>query len=199
MELIPLTEGQTKGAVALVVIMTLIYSGTYLKSVFDLFFPSPPPFVLVPFSQKEAGMQAVGLAIDENEKGVFFLPRGATVSDLLVASGFDVSCKLNGGIGARKLSAGEKVFFTSGYYPSLVVGKMKAAQMLALDLPLDVNHSGFDELLLIPGIGIRTAAKIIYLRERKGRFHSMEELTEIKGIKGKKLNRFRKYLCAGGF
>lgn len=187
----PLTKRQVEGVVALVVITALIYVFNLLTSLFP-----PTPAAPVPFSEKGAGTQAVGLAIGGNDKGIFFLPRGATVSDLLTVVGVDLSRKLNGEIGARSLSAGDKVFLTRGSSPSLIVGKMTAAQALALDLPLDINHAAFDELVLIPGIGEKTAAKIIALREKKGGLRNVEELTEIKGIKEKKLAKLRRYFYA---
>jgi len=179
--------------VALVVITALIYVFNLLTSLFP-----PIPQATVPFSEKGAGTQAVGLAIDGTDKGIFSLPPGATVSDLLTAAGVDLPHKLKGEIGARRPSAGDKVFLTCGSSPSLIVGKMTAAQALALDLPLDINHAAFDELVLIPGIGKKTAAEIIALREKKGGFCNVEELTEIKDIKEKKLAKLRRYFYTEG-
>jgi competence protein ComEA len=187
----PLTKRQVEGAVALVVITALIYVFSVLTSLFPSIPQSP-----VPFSEKGAGTQAVGLAIDGNDKGIFFLPPGATAFDLLATAGVDLFRKLNGEIGARSLSSGDKVFLTCGSFPSLIVGKMTAAQALALDLPLDINQAAFDELILIPGIGEKTAAKIIALREKKGAFRNVAELTEIRGIKEKKLAKLIRYLYA---
>lgn len=191
----PLTKRQVEGVVALVVVTALIYVGANLKFVpglLSLALSTTP----IPFGNKEAGTEAVALAIDGNDKGIFFLPRGAAISDLLTAAGIDLSRKLNGEIGARRLSAGDKVFLTCSSSPSLIVGKMTAAQMMAMDMPLDINRASFDGLVLVPGIGEKTAAQIIALREKKGGFRSVEELMEIRGIKEKKLARLRKYFYA---
>ncbi|MBG1260962.1 helix-hairpin-helix domain-containing protein [Nostoc sp. BAE] len=46
----------------------------------------------------------------------------------------------------------------------------------------------------VPEIGIKTAEAIIRLRERKGKFQSLTELMEVKGITQRKLKVFDTYL-----
>ncbi len=48
--------------------------------------------------------------------------------------------------------------------------------------PININTATFDELVLLPGIGDKTAARIIERREKAGAFKSLDELTEIKGM-----------------
>ncbi len=48
--------------------------------------------------------------------------------------------------------------------------------------PININTATFDELVLLPGIGEKTAARIIERRERTGGFKSLDELKEIKGM-----------------
>jgi competence protein ComEA len=188
----PLTKRQVEGVVALVVLTALIYLFNLLISLF----PSLPP-TPIPFSNKKAGANAVALAIDGNDEGIFFLPQGATVTDLLMAAGVKPPHTL-GEIGTRRLSAGDKVSLARGSSFVLEVGKMPAAQALALGLPLDINHAAFDDMILIPGIGEKTATEIIALREKKGSFRRVQELTEIRGIKEKKLAKLRRYFYAEG-
>jgi competence protein ComEA len=76
------------------------------------------------------------------------------------------------------------------------VGKMSAAQSLALDLPIDINKAGFEDLVLVPGIGEKTAVQIIALREAKGSLRSLEELQELSGMKEKKFDKLKKYFFA---
>jgi competence protein ComEA len=188
----PLTERQVEGIVATVVIAVMIVVFNVLASLFP---PSDP--AVVPFSIGGARKGAVALAIDGEDKGIFFLPSGATVSDLLAAAGVNIPRQSNEKIGARKLSAGDRVNLTSGAFPSLLVGKMTAAQALAMNIPFNINIASFDDLILVPGIGEKTASLIIDLREQKGGFRSVEELTEIRGIKEKKLAKLRRYFYAG--
>jgi DNA uptake protein and related DNA-binding proteins len=78
----------------------------------------------------------------------------------------------------------------------IIVAKIEADKRLALGMQLDINKASEEELILINGIGEVTAKKILDLRNKLGRFRNIEQLMEIKGIKEKKLARFRKYLYA---
>jgi len=71
---------------------------------------------------------------------------------------------------------------------------MDAAKRLALGLPLNINDVSENDLIMVKGIGEKTAKKILELRDRNGRFKKIEELMEIKGIKEKRLAEIREYL-----
>lgn len=59
---------------------------------------------------------------------------------------------------------------------------------------IDINTAEIKELILLPGIGEKTAEKILSFRKSRGRFNSINELLEIKGIGSKKLNKIKKYI-----
>jgi competence protein ComEA len=59
---------------------------------------------------------------------------------------------------------------------------------------VDLNAAGVDELTAVPGIGPATAKSILELRQRKGRFSSLDDLLEVRGIKEKRLKQLSKYL-----
>ncbi|MFA5039654.1 MAG: helix-hairpin-helix domain-containing protein [Candidatus Omnitrophota bacterium] len=59
---------------------------------------------------------------------------------------------------------------------------------------VDLNQATFPELIAVPGIGEKTAEAILKVRSLKGRFSSLDELTQIKGINAKKLDILNKYL-----
>ncbi len=59
------------------------------------------------------------------------------------------------------------------------------------DHPLDLNMASKAELIALPGIGEVTAEKIILYRKDHGKFSSVDELSRIKGIGPKKLERLR--------
>lgn len=48
--------------------------------------------------------------------------------------------------------------------------------------PLDLNAASIDELMTLPFIGRKRAEAIVAYREKKGRFHAVEELREVKGV-----------------
>jgi competence protein ComEA len=63
--------------------------------------------------------------------------------------------------------------------------------------PIDVNRASADELVALPGIGPVRAAAIIALRDERGRFGSIDELLDVKGIGPKTLERLRPLAIAG--
>ena len=184
----PLTNKQADGIIVLVAITALVY-------VFNLLGPLflPAHHTHVPFSSKEEGELAIALNVNGKDIGVYFMPQGARLSDLMAAARTDLPRPFSGRSDSRRLKAGDKIYLTGDSSPSIAVGKMGAPQALALGLPLDINSATFDDLVLVSGIGEKTAARIIALREKKGGLRRIEELMEIKGIKEKKLDRIKKY------
>ena len=59
---------------------------------------------------------------------------------------------------------------------------------------IDINKADITELVTLPGIGEKTAEKIIELRTEKGQFRRLEELMEVKGIGEVKFNKIKKFL-----
>ncbi|HEX2868360.1 MAG TPA: helix-hairpin-helix domain-containing protein [Ignavibacteriales bacterium] len=82
----------------------------------------------------------------------------------------------------------KKVLETSGENVSF------RKKVLAGENSININSSEAADLMKLPGIGEKTAGKIVELRRLKGRFNSIEELLEVKGIGPAKLNKIRKYI-----
>ena len=59
---------------------------------------------------------------------------------------------------------------------------------------INLNKADIKALLALPGIGEKTAQKIINLRQAKGNFNRLDELMEVKGIGSKKFEAIKKYL-----
>ena len=59
---------------------------------------------------------------------------------------------------------------------------------------IDINSADIEELVKLPGIGEKTAEKIIELRTEKGQFRKLEDLMEVKGIGEVKFNKIKKFL-----
>jgi competence ComEA-like helix-hairpin-helix protein len=59
---------------------------------------------------------------------------------------------------------------------------------------INLNTAGMDELVRIPGLGEKTAEKILQYRLEKGPFRNLEQLQEIKGIGEKKFNLIKIYV-----
>ncbi len=86
-----------------------------------------------------------------------------------------------------------------------IIGKLHPpvyATLKVLDTPaprikVDINKASYEQLVSVPGIGSSTAARIIYAREAKGRFTSLEELRKIKGFSRKSFDRALSGLMLG--
>ena len=63
-----------------------------------------------------------------------------------------------------------------------------------LEKSININTAGIEELERLPGIGEKTARKIIALRNNRGAFGKLEELLDVKGIGEVKFNKIKKFL-----
>lgn len=59
---------------------------------------------------------------------------------------------------------------------------------------MDLNTATREELMLLPGVGDKTAGRILEKRAKTGGFKSIEDLMTIKGIGEKKFDRLKPYV-----
>lgn len=140
----------------------------------------------VPYSSGGSGSVAVELTGDTGRNGVYFVPKGTSVSAFLDAAGSF----------AGPLVKAETLDVLQGS-TRIERRPMSTAKRIALGIPIDVNGSTPEELALVPGIGKFTAKKILERRGLEGPFRSLDDLAEIRGIKGKRLEKIRTHLCVG--
>ncbi|MEW5848288.1 MAG: ComEA family DNA-binding protein [Myxococcota bacterium] len=69
---------------------------------------------------------------------------------------------------------------------------------LLLGIKLDVNTATQEDFVALPGIGERTAQRILADREARGAFATVDELDRVKGIGPKTVEKLRPYLTVGG-
>jgi comEA protein len=67
-------------------------------------------------------------------------------------------------------------------------------KILPSEKSINLNSAGPEELVNLPGIGQKTAQKIIEYREKHKRFRNINELLEVKGIGESKLSKIKKYI-----
>jgi competence protein ComEA len=119
--------------------------------------------------------------------GLFRLPGGSRIADAVAAAGGAVDGadveRLNL---AAPLTDGTKV-----HVPRVGEPSPAGAGSSAVSGPIDLNTASADELEELPGVGPATAKAIIDARTKGGRFHSVEDLLDVRGIGPAKLDAIR--------
>jgi competence ComEA-like helix-hairpin-helix protein len=59
---------------------------------------------------------------------------------------------------------------------------------------INLNKASLEELVMLPGIGIKTAERILAYRKASGGFNNIEELMEVERIGESKFNKIKKYI-----
>ena len=91
---------------------------------------------------------------------------------------------------------GKKIIFKTGaaqdaFWESSAMG---AAARLNFFLPVDINTASADELMLIPGVGAKTAEAVVEYRETHKRIKSLDELGSLPGMGDKKMQALLPYI-----
>ena len=73
-----------------------------------------------------------------------------------------------------------------------------AAAEASLSGVVNVNTATPEQLAMLPGIGESKAQAILAARDERGRFESVEELLEVKGIGERALERIRPFVALKG-
>jgi competence protein ComEA len=72
--------------------------------------------------------------------------------------------------------------------------KIVVAQSKLKKESVSINSANAALLIQLPGVGEKTADAIIKYRKSNGKFRSIDDLKNVKGIGDKKLSRMKKYL-----
>lgn len=181
---------QLYGAVGIVIVVALVYVARgVLRYV-------PSAGIPAVSSRWEHSGIAVELAGDRDHGGIYFLPRGATILDLFDEAEIHDTSGFEGAVLAGVLRSGDRVTFDTDRY-RVTIGEMSASTRLALGMPIDLNTATLEELILIPGIGRRTASKIVRFREKMGPFSEIEALKRIEGLGKKQYDKIKGHLFVG--
>ena len=138
-------------------------------------------------SQKEVTVHAAGAV---NTPGVYRLAAGSRVADLLsAAGGATADADLDQLNLAAPLADGERILVPRrGERVEASAGSTAEPSPTA---KVDLNTASAEELDKLPGIGPATAEAIIRHRETYGRFRSVTDLLEVRGIGEAKLEQLR--------
>jgi competence protein ComEA len=184
---IHMKDTQRDGAVVIVILAIIIYVVIYSFSFFK------DQQRNIPYGNKTVDSVIVAITGDTECNGVYYVPENATVSDILIASGAEHIDLFDSKILNTRISTGNAVIIEKGQ--RLTIREMSNANKVALNIPININNISQDDLILIPGIGEKTALKIVQFRKKAGRFNKLEDLMNIPGIKEKKFAKIKKYFC----
>ena len=136
------------------------------------------------------GKIAIEIVENDNSRGMYFVDPKTSANQLLKSIGIEEQARVD-----FPLKSGMKILISSASENHNVSASgLESPNRLALGMKLDINKATEKDLLLVSGIGEVTAKKILDMRGKLGKFNKIEQLLEIKGIKAKKLAKFRKYL-----
>jgi competence protein ComEA len=122
--------------------------------------------------------------------GVYRLPLGSRVADLLAASGGPAAGVDPAVLSlAAKVSDGQRVYMPKPGEPVSSAGGTGSGGEPAG--PLDLNSATMAQFDALPGIGPATAAAIVAYRDKHGQFRSVDDLSQIKGFSASKLDAVR--------
>ena len=113
-----------------------------------------------------------------DKPGVYTMPQGSTLGDLLSL------CGINKSSDVQKLSLGNVL-----YNDQIIIIPASSEEHL-----VSINNASVSELAALPGIGKSIALKIIEYRKNSGSFRSIEEIMNVSGIGNAKFNKIREYI-----
>lgn len=73
----------------------------------------------------------------------------------------------------------------------------KADNKELLENSININIADIERLMKLPGVGIKTAERIVQLRNQRSGFTEIDEMLDVKGIGEIKFSRIKKYIFVG--
>ena len=179
------SDAQRLGALAVLMSSLAVYAISLLHD------RQPFRGTPIPWGNQGPGFVAVEVAGDPAKNGIYFLPMDATIDTIAEIAEFQ-RIDDRRMVQADRLPDGSVILFSPR--GEIRIEQMSASKKLALGLPIDLNLASEPDLTLVPGIGEKTAHQIVQLRNQRGEFQGLSDLTAVPGIKGKRLEVLKDYL-----
>ena len=96
-------------------------------------------------------------------------------------------------VAARRLKNGDDVRLKIGEngQGAVVIGPIPPPEKIIMGIPLDINAMGVSDFILVPGIGPKTAKRIVEYRQNNGGIMTPEGLLNVEGIGEKKYKNIK--------
>lgn len=189
----PFADREIRAIILLVVILTLSSVFWIVRHFQPMWFMGEPDLIVEPpESAAEPPTEITVHVVGEvKHPGLYSLPIGARVTDALQAAGGPTDdADLDLLNQAAVLADGRQVRVPARQ----TVAQAAAPSPGSTRVPIPLNLATQAQLEQIPGIGPTMAQRILEYRARQGGFSSIEELTEVRGIGPKTLERLREWL-----
>lgn len=124
-----------------------------------------------------------------NQPGTYFMPPGAIMADLIQRAGdFAIEADLSA-VNPAQLIEDTSIFIPakSTDYQNILLENDQTTnspltnQPETVDVKININSAGLEQLISLPGIGEKTAEKIIEYR-LNNKFDSIKEIMDVNGI-----------------
>ncbi len=130
-----------------------------------------------------------------NNPGLYYMESDSLKADALeVAGGFAPDAALDYINLAEMVTYGEKIYFPYSYELESGYNLGEGQQDQSTNILVNINTATKDELMTLPGIGESKAEAIIKYRENNGPFKSIEDITNIPGIKEGVYNNIKEHI-----
>lgn len=184
-----LGDGQLCGAIALLAILNIF-------GLFCIVHRPAPACAGIVYGDDGPGRNFVEIAGDTRANGIYFVPEGTTILDLLEKAETPVPDADSDKSLLKRLENGSKIVVDAGSR-KVRLEKVSNSRRYALHKPMDLNAASQRELMLVPGIGGKTAQAIIETRSAAGKFKAVDDLLDVPGIGLKKFDKFKEYFFVG--
>jgi competence protein ComEA len=194
LDALPVEPSQVAAAAVVVVVVVVAGVGWVVSSLRRP--PGPPVEEVLPMAAASSTTVAervvVHVAGAVARPGVYALARGARVAEAVAAAGGPgTGADLDRVNLAAPVADGERVYVPRQGEPPPEPVPAASRIGATAEGPLDLNTATSEQLEALPGIGPSTARAIVEHRTRRGRFRSVDQLLEVRGIGPAKLDELR--------
>ncbi|MBN1470567.1 MAG: helix-hairpin-helix domain-containing protein [Syntrophaceae bacterium] len=142
------------------------------------------------FANQGSHYETVEIVENKKSAGIYFVPQGTSVNQLLQSVGMKQKSKND-----PEIKSGMKIEVHPAWVNrGIIIKEISNAEKISVGLALDINKASKEDLILIKGIGPATAQKIVELRKKVNGIKNIKQLMEIKGMKEKRIKQIEKYL-----